>query len=313
MKTSFWLTMDDGLEIYVRCWHNKNIEPRGVVQIVHGMAEHIERYNDFAQFLLSHGFIVYGEDHRGHGKTAEKAGIFGYFAEKAGFDRVVSDVYQVTQHIKEQHPTLPLFIFGHSLGSFITRRFIQKYSSEIFGVILSGTAGNPGVAAKLGKALAKWEIKKYGPKEPSHLMNRVIFGSYNKGFENVKNKFSWLSRDEEVVENYLKDPYCGFICSASFFYDLLTGLQMIHKDEDIQQIRKDLPILFISGDKDPVGAYAKGVKQAINQYKENGLKNIEAILYEEGRHEMLNEINKDEVYNDILRWLNHSLSTITNN
>lgn len=304
MKTYFWLTMDDGVDVYVRCWQNNDYKPRGVVQIVHGMAEHVERYNDFAEFLVANGFIVYGNDHRGHGRTGEKAGVFGYFADYNGFDRVVSDVHQVTQYIKKHYPNSPLFILGHSLGSFITRRYIQIYSTEISGVILSGTAGNPGVAAKLGKALARWEIKKYGQKEPSHLLNKLIFGSYNKGFENVKNKFPWLSRDEKVVEDFVQDPLCGFVCSTRFFYDLLTGLQLIHKNEYIQQIRKDLPMMFISGDKDPVGAYAKGVEQAIKQYKENGLTNIESIIYEDGRHEMLNEINKEDVYRDLLLWLN---------
>lgn len=309
-KMTEWLEMDDGHEIYLRSWVNEGESPKAIVQISHGMAEHIARYDDFAQFLLNRGIFVYGNDHRGHGHTGEKAGVFGYFAQKDGFDRVVNDLHAVTNHIKKLYPDKPIILFGHSLGSFLSRRYIQKYSSDITGVILSGTGGNPGVAAAIGKLVAKREIRKFGKTAPSHVMNRIIFGSYNKGLDHVKNKFSWLSRDESVVHAYLQDPYCGFVCSGTFFYDLLTGLQLIHQDALIQQIRKDLPIFFISGDRDPVGTYAKGVKKAIKQLEKNGLHKIEYRFYQDARHEVLNEINKEEVYEDIIQWIERTLNTV---
>lgn len=305
---SDWLKMDDGYEIYVRKWiDDENHTPRAVVQISHGMAEHIERYNDFAQFLLKNGIFVYGNDHRGHGHTGEKAGVFGYFAEHDGFDRVVEDLHAVTKTIQMKHPNVPIILLGHSLGSFLVRRYIQKYSDDIFAAILSGTAGNPGFAASIGKFIAKREMKKYGKTTPSPLMNRIIFGSYNKGFDNVKNKFAWLSRDEAVVEAFLQDPYCGFVCSGTFFYDLLTGLQLIHQDELIRETRKDLPIFFISGDRDPVGGYSKGVKNVIKQFEKNGLQQITYRFYRGARHEVLNELNKEEVYHDVYTWIKQIL------
>lgn len=302
--------MDDGIEIYLRQWKKESTKPRAIVQIAHGMAEHIGRYHHFAQFLLDKNIFVIGNDHRGHGKTGERMGVFGYFAEKDGFDRVVTDLRNVTKYIKKQFPNIPLFLFGHSLGSFLTRRYIQIYNDDVDGVILSGTGGNPRLTLKIGKTLAKYEKWKIGKKEPSHLMNRIVFGSYNKGFENVKSKFTWLSRNEKVVEDYLADPYCGFICSASFFYDLLTGLERIHQDQHIQQIRKNLPFLFVSGDKDPVGANSLGVKKVVKQYQKHGMKDIEVIFYPDARHEVLNEINQAEIYDDILDWIDRKLSTM---
>jgi len=302
-----WLTMQDGAQIYLRKWIDPNIKARAIVQIAHGMAEHIERYHDFATFLLNNGFYVFGDDHRGHGRTGDRMGIMGYFADHNGFDIVVDDLHEVTLHIKQQYPHLPVFLLGHSLGSFLSRRYIQKYAHELSGVLLSGTAGNPGIASKLGKLVAKIEMRKVGKKSPSPLMNKVIFGSYNKGFENVKNKFAWLSRDEQVVEDYLKDPYCGFICTPTFFYDLLTGLELIHQQKWNERIPRNLPMYIFSGDKDPVGANGIGVKRVIHLYEKLGMKSVDYTIYPEARHETLNEINKEEVYHNVIKWLNHQL------
>lgn len=295
--------MSDNSEVYVKKWMKKEGTPKAIVQLSHGMAEHIERYDQFAEYLASEGMIVYGNDHRGHGKTGERTGVFGYFAEEEGFDRAVSDLNEVTEHIKTDFPCIPIFLFGHSMGSFLARRYIQKYGQEIVGVILSGTGGNPGLAGKLGRMIAKMEMRKKGPKVPSPRLDKLVFGSYNKGIHQAKTKFDWLSRNHEEVEKYINDPLCGQICTSGFFYDLLSGLEAIHRDGPIRQIPRDLPILFLSGSNDPVGGKTKGVLKAIEQYRNNGIKNIEYTFFPEGRHEMLNETNKEEVYHSILTWI----------
>lgn len=296
-----WKTMNDGTDIFVKKWTDESKHPKAIVQLAHGMAEHIERYDAFAQFLVNNNIFVFGNDHRGHGKTGEKSGIFGYFADENGFERVVDDLYEITQMIQTEYPNLPLFLMGHSMGSFLVRRYIQKYSN-IDGVILSGTGGNPGFAGKIGKYIAKRQMKKLGRKTPSLTLNKLIFGTYNKGFES-KTGFEWLTRDEKEVKKYMEDPYCGFVCTSGFFYDLLDGLEVIHRDSEIQHIRKDLPMFIFSGDQDPVGAKTKGIQKMIRQYKENGLTNIDYIFYPNGRHEMLNERNREEVYTDVLHWI----------
>jgi alpha-beta hydrolase superfamily lysophospholipase len=303
ISSSFWLEMSDNSEVYVKKWMKEKGTPKAIVQLSHGMAEHIERYGEFAEQLASEGMIVYGNDHRGHGKTVERTGVFGYFAEEAGFDRAVSDLNEVTEHIKTDFPGIPIFLFGHSMGSFLARRYIQKYGQEIVGVILSGTGGNPGLAGKLGKMIAKMEMRRKGPKVPSPLLDKLVFGTYNKGINKAETKFDWLSRNREEVEKYINDPLCGQICTSGFFYDLLTGLEVIHRDGFIRQIPQELPFLFLSGSNDPVGAKTKGVLKAISQYRKNGIKNIEYTFFPEGRHETLNETNKEEVYHIILTWI----------
>jgi Putative lysophospholipase. len=306
-KQTEWLKMDDGMEIYTACWPAKNAEPMAVVQIAHGMAEHIGRYDDFARFLAGKGITVIGGDHRGHGHTGERAGLFGYFSDQNGFERVVEDLWIINQHIRKKFPGIPIILLGHSMGSFLARRYIQKYPDTVIAAIFSGTGGNPGILGKAGLWLAKREMKKNGKKSPSPAMDRLIFGSYNKQVENVATRFDWISRDRQVVEAYVADPFCGFICTSGFFYDLLWGLLEIHKDANIRKTPADFPILFLSGEKDPVGGYTRGVKQAIRQYEKNGMTNISCKFYPDGRHEMLNEINKNEVYEDVFRWIREVL------
>ncbi len=307
VRTYDWLTMDDQVEVYVRNWKIADKQPLAIVQLSHGMAEHIERYDSFANFLLQEGIFVYGNDHRGHGHTGERAGLHGFFAEENGFDRVVTDLYEVNQFIQAKYPNVPIFLLGHSMGSFIARRYIQEYAHSIQGVIISGTGGNPGIAGKIGKQIAKREIRKYGLKKPSTVLNRLSFGAYNRGIDDPQTEFDWLSNDPKEVEKYLNDPYCGFICSSGFFYDLFTGLEKIHHQPFIQKIPKELPILIFSGDHDPVGGHTKGVRKVIQQYTQNGLRNLEYQFFKDGRHEMLNEINKDEVYQIILNWINNHI------
>lgn len=306
-RTFDWIKTDHNVDLYVRKWIIPDVQPTAIVQLSHGMAEHIERYDTFANFLLQKGIYVYGNDHRGHGQTGKKAGLHGFFAEENGFEQVVDDLYAVNEFIRREYPNVPIFLMGHSMGSFLARRYIQKYSHSIRGVIISGTGGNPGIAGKLGKVIAKREIRKAGVKSPSPLLNRLSFGSFNKGVVNPKTDFDWLSSDPIEVNKYINDPLCGFICSSGYFFDLFTGLEKIHNNQLIQQIPKDLPIFIFSGEKDPVGGNTKGVQKVIQQYKQNGLENVDYMFFKDGRHEMLNETNKEEVFHTVYDWLSKQL------
>lgn len=295
--------MNDQVEIYLQSWTREE-PPKAIIQIAHGMAEHIDRYDDFARFLVQKGIYVFGNDHRGHGKTGEKMGNLGYFSEKDGFDRGVLDLYHIFTYIKDQYPNIPYIILGHSMGSFLVRRLIQKFPDISFSaVILSGTAGNPGIAGKLGQIIAKREMKKLGKTAQSHLMNKLIFGAYDKAFKDEKSIFSWISSDKNTVKEYIDDPLCGFVCSTSFYYELLRGLELIHKDEEVAKVNKKLPLFIFSGEEDPVGAKTRGVKKVIEQYKKHGISEMDYKFYQGGRHEMLNEINKMEVYDDVYEWI----------
>lgn len=302
---SFFLKMDDGAELFLRSWEQA-AHPQGVSLIAHGMAEHGGRYGRFAQFLNERGFICAAGDHRGHGKTGEKAGLMGFFAEQDGFDRVVDDLHAIYHLFREKYPELPIFFLGHSMGSFLVRRYLQKYGATLQGAVLMGSGGDPGFAAKLGKLIARIQMKR-GAAAPSKLLDSLSFGAFNKGIKNPRTKFDWLSRDAQEVQKYLDDPHCGFACSASFFFDLFTGLELIHDPKHIEEIPKEIPLLVVSGEADPVGGYGRGVRQFVGQLKNHGLNNIELKLYPGARHELLNELNRREVMEDIAKWLEAQL------
>lgn len=299
-KTLF-LRMDDSAEIFIRQWAQVE-HPHGVLQIAHGMAEHSGRYARLAAFLNTLGFIVVANDHRGHGQTGEKAERMGYFAEKNGFDQVVDDLYAINRWIQGQFPKLPIILLGHSMGSFLTRRYLQKYGKTLKGAILMGSGGDPGLAARVGRCIALWQMRK-DPTKPSELLDKMAFGGFNKAIKNPQTKFDWLSRDPEEVQKYLDDPHCGMVCSSGFFFDLFTGLRLIHDPALLGGIPKDLPILVISGAADPVGKNGAGIRQFVKQLQKQGISNMEIKLYPGARHEILNEMNRDEVMRDLGRWL----------
>ncbi|WP_077617064.1 alpha/beta hydrolase [Bacillus sinesaloumensis] len=302
--TDFTFVADDGTEIYCKKWVEESyLTPKGIVQISHGMAEHIGRYDVFAKALIKEGYVVYGNDHRGHGQTGINANLMGYFAEENGFNLVVKDMYQLTEVIKNLHPNLPIFLFGHSMGSFLTRRYIQTYGAELAGVILSGTGGDPGLIGKVGIGIARLEMKRKGKKTQSHLMNKLTFGRYNKAFKAARTEYDWLTRDEKEVDKYIQDPLCGGVFSAGFFYDLVSGVAIVNDQHANKKIEPELPMYFIAGDRDPVGNFSKGVLQAAEMYRKIGIKDVTVQLYENSRHEIINELNKEEVFKDIIHWL----------
>lgn len=304
----FKFTAMDGVIINVHKWGLEEGQAiKGVVQISHGMAEWAYRYDYFAKALNREGYIVYANDHRGHGLTAPSMEDVGYISDNDGFFDKVEDMRELNQLIREEHPSLPVVLFGHSMGSFLSQRYIQLYGSDLVGVILSGSNGKQGPIINLGIALAYLEMKFKGRRHRSRLLDKLSFGSYNRAFPDNRTKFDWLSRDEKLVDRYIEDPYCGGIFTSSFFYDFLRGLKMITRRKNLEAVPKNLPIYIFSGSMDPVGGFGKGVEKLKEMYQTHGLKEVSLVLYPEGRHEMLNEINRDEVIEDIVRWLNKIL------
>lgn len=278
--------------------------PKANLIIVHGMAEHAQRYDSFANFLNQKGFNVYAYDQRGHGKTAGSVDKQGFFAEKDGWNKVVGDLKTMIETVKTESPGLPVFILGHSMGTFVTRTYIANYQNNISGIILSGTTGSAGLLGKIGILLTNIIMLFKKKNSPSPLMNSLSFGDFNKAFKPNRTDFDWLSRDNEQVDKYINDPYCGAVFSVGFYNDMMKGLEYVNKADVAAKVRKDLPMFLIAGDNDPVSKNGKQVKDVFEMYKNAGISDISIKFYENSRHELLNEINKDEVYNDILSWLN---------
>ena len=276
--------------------------PKIVLQICHGMAEHIRRYKDFALFLEKQGIRVFGMDNRGHGKTCEAEEEKGHIADKEGNIKLIEDVHDLNKYIKEQFSDKKIVIFGHSMGSVIVRNFLNKYSDSVDGAIICGTTEQYGMKHRFAMLLARILSRKNGNKR-SNFVNRLGFSGYNSGIKNKNTDFDWLTRDEKVVENYILDKDCGFLCTNTFFLDLITLIREASDKKNLENINKDLPILFISGKADPVGAYGRGVLKGYRMYKKAGLKNVKIKLYAQMRHEILNEIDKDKVYLDIYKFL----------
>lgn len=301
----FIFEAEDGAEIFVYKWlPEEDKSAKAVVQISHGMAEHAARYESFAKALVESGYAVYANDHRGHGKTAGSLENVGFFAHESGWNIVVEDMRKLTAIIREKHPGLPVFLFGHSMGSLLSRSYISSYGGQLKGAILSGTGGDPGLLGKIGKLITKWEIKRKGNKFRSALLTKLSFGDFNKPFKPNRTDFDWLSRDEAEVDKYVEDPFCGGAFTAGFFLDLLTGIGEVNSMENIGKVPRNLPIHLFSGEMDPVGKNRKGVLQVYRAYKKVGIKDVSCKFYESGRHEMLNETNKEEVCEDVVKWLN---------
>ncbi len=281
--------------------------PRGVVQIAHGVAEHCERYDAFMKFLAENGFVAAANDHLGHGKSITDESELGFFAEKDGWDLVVRDMEKLRELLASDYPDLPYFLFGHSMGSFLARTYIIRHPQRLSGAIICGTGQQSPALVGAGKTMAKMICGVKGAKHKSDMLNNTAFGKYNAGFDTVRTPCDWLSRDEANVDKYIADPLCGFVPSAGLFRDMMGGISFIGKKKNIAEMRKDLPVFFIAGDKDPVGENGKGVKKAYEAFKEAGMTDVSIKLYPDCRHELLNELNRGEVMNDILAWLNKKL------
>lgn len=301
-RTSSYKQVSDGHELY--CSLYTVDKPKGHVHIIHGMAEHSGRYEDFIESLNGQGFTVSIHDQRGHGKTAERNGETGYFAETDGFSRVVEDAREIIQSMQAEIGELPFTLLGHSMGSFVARRYLQLHGQDVDCAVLSGTGGHPGVSLSAGIAVAKSFSRLKGKASINPILGKLIFGSYNKDFLDEPSKFSWLSRKAETVAQYEADPWCGFEMANQFYVDLFEGLGIIHRMGEVARIPKNLPVLFISGSMDPVGAKGSGVFQAAAQFDKAGIENVKVYMAEEGRHEVLHEVNAETYQQVIMDWIN---------
>ncbi len=283
--------------ISVRC-HVPSCPPRAIVQLVHGMAEHIRRYDEVAAFLSSEGFVTTGHDHRGHGPDWPKDRL-GYFAPKDGWQAILNDTLQVTHALKERWPGLPLILLGHSMGSFLAREYAIRFSGELKALVLSGTGYYGRSLVKAGKLLASLSPAA----QPAKMVDRIAFSGNNKAFSPPRTPVDWLSRDPERVDAYAADPLCGFLFTGKAYADFFGGLEQLTHPERLKAMRQDLPVLFISGDRDPVGDMGRGVQKVYQSFLDAGMKDVTLRLYPGARHELFNETNRDEVFRDLSVWL----------
>lgn len=301
---------DTGLApIYYQSWTPDDPEKiKGIFQIIHGMAEYGDRYEEFAKFLTTIGFAVYVSDHIGHGRSIKSDDDLGYFGEKDGWKSFVNDAHTVTIRAKKEFPGVPVVLFGHSMGSFVARSYISQFADDIDAAIICGTSG-PNPASGMGILLANAVAKIKGSKHRSKFINSVAFGTYNKRCASVDdNGFGWLSTDKEVVKKYNADPLCGFLFTVKGFTDLFSVLDSVSKKECFVNTPANLPIYLIAGKEDPVGSYGPGVEKVYDEYVKTGHKKVTVKLYDRMRHEILNEFGKEEVYVNIAQWCQKILS-----
>ncbi len=297
-------TTRDGENIFYYKWKTNQNTPKGVVQIAHGLGEHAGRYQPIAKLLQENGYDVYANDHRIHGKSTTSKDVLGVYEGENYFEDAVEDMHELTNLIKEEHPNEKIILFGHSMGSFLSRQYITKYSDDVKLLMLSGTASFMKGLGTVGIVSAN-VIKFFkGRKPSSDILKTLFFKEFNRKFKPNKTDVDWVSSDETQVDLFDKDPYRVEDFSTSVYIDLLKGSKKINEKQAFIDTPNDLPIYIFSGDKDPVGEMGKGVKKVAKQYIKSGTKDVTLKLYKNGRHEMLNEVNRTEVEQDFINWLN---------
>lgn len=302
---TFTLTGRDGASIHVYRWLPDG-EVRAVVQIAHGMAEHALRYERLAEKLTAAGYAVYADDHRGHGKTASEADL-GHFGDTHGWELVTSDLLALGKRARSEQPGKKLVFFGHSMGSFFGQTILQKHARDYDGMILSATNAPGSMLERAGAGAARLERLRGGVRGKSAVLAFLSFGSFNDAFKPARTDFDWLSRDPAEVDKYIADPRCGFRCTNELWVELLGGLHEI-ATSGFATVPKDFPIHLFAGDRDPVSRGGKGVTELHTRLQSAGLTRATIRLYPEGRHEMLNETNRDEVMADVLAVLDRMIA-----
>ena len=302
MESSTFTFSDlSGNTLFARKWMPDSQKPGAIVQIIHGLAEHSERYTHFAKFLTDLGYGVMAYDHRGHGETDPNQ--LGHIPNEDGFHRMTKNILDFSNVIKEEYPDLPKILFAHSMGSFLTQRYMQLFDDRPAGIIYSGSNGKPPVHLPAGIALSSVISKIYGPDYKSEFIHYITFKPYNDHFKPNRTVADWLSRDNQTVNSYIRDPKCGFIPSASFYNHFYRGLKTLHNHTPFASHDRDIPILVISGTQDPVSNMGKGIKNLVKILRGDGVSDLTVKLYDGARHELLNEINRDEVMDDIKEWI----------
>ena len=293
-------------DLCVHIWKPEG-DPVGVLQLVHGISEHAKRYDAFANYLTDKGFLVVAEDHMGHGKSVSEDGTHGYF--HGGWFSAVEDTYQLLKDTKETFPGVPYVLLGHSMGSFMARTILAQHPDcGIDACVLCGTCWQPDTLLSAGIALSKRICEKWGEKYTSKFLYKVVFGAFNMRVEHQRTPFDWLTRVESVVDEHIKDPLCGNLPTAGLVRDMLTGISYIQDHRNLQNMKHTLPVLLVAGGDDPVGDYGNGVRACGEQFVKAGMEKVQVRIYPLCRHEILNELNKDEIIEDIWKWISGNVN-----
>ena len=308
MRTDFFFKSGSGARLHGCRW-TPDSQVRAVLQIVHGIAEYVERYDGFANFLNRQGILVVAEDHMGHGKSISQECPQGYFA--GGWQTAVDDTYRLTRDTMAEFRDVPFILFGHSMGSFMARTILAKYpDSGITAAVICGTGWQPAPVLAAGKAACALVCRAKGERAPSPLLQAMAFGTYNRKVEHPRTPYDWLSRDNSVVNAYKADPLCGFTPTAGLMRDMMEGIAYIQREENLAKMGKAIPVLFIAGGDDPVGSYGAGVRTAAEAFRKAGMERVDVRIYPLCRHELLNEINREEIMDDVSRWIDGVLEKI---
>lgn len=294
---------DGSATLYGRSWAPESGAPIAVLQLVHGISEHIGRYDHFARFMADQGFLVCGDDHLGHGNTPERQEDLGYTADKNGWVRMTDNVHALRDRMKAQYPQLPYLLLGHSMGSFLARSYLIRYPGTVDACALLGTGQQPGLVLTAGLAACKLERLRLGKRGRSKLLQNLCFGAYNRQFKPNRTPSDWVSSVEAVVDAYMADPFCQAMPTVTLMRDMLSGIKFNQSKANLAKMDPKTPILFLAGELDPVGNRGKGVRQAYQSFLDAGCTDVTLKLYPNGRHEMLNEFNRDEVYQQLLDWM----------
>lgn len=307
-KEEFYFdSRDNDTKLHAVRWMPDSENVAGIVQIVHGMAEYVERYEELAAYLTDRNFVVTGEDHLGHGKSVPEGGQQGYFCEQDPATVVVRDVHRLKKMTQELYPGVPYFILGHSMGSFIARNYICRYGTGIDGALILGTGMQSAGLLLASKTVAAIEGAFRGQRHVSRMMDKAAFGAYNRRIAEKRTDYDWLSRDAERVDAYIADPDCGFVFTVNGFKTLFELISRAKKPENLRKIPAELPIFMASGAEDPVGNYGKGVEKAYRSLQGVGVRDLTLKLYPEDRHELMNEPDREQVMADIAEWLTKHL------
>lgn len=303
MKDEFYYPSKDGnTEIHTIEWKPDG-EVKAVLQIAHGMVEYVDRYNEFAQFLCEQGFYVVGNDHLGHGKSIQSKSEYGFFHDKYGNACVLGDMHTLRLRTEKKYPGVPYFLLGHSMGSALARQYIKMYGNGLSGVILMGTMDRTRGELKLALRICGAMQLLKGGHYRSKMVNNFTIGCYNKKFKPAKTKVDWMTSDSERLEQYVTDPLCSFTFTVNAYYHMFTGMLQMKNKQSVYMIPKKLPVFFVAGSDDPVGNFGKGVRKVYEKYKEAGITDVSLRLYPGDRHELLNETDRNQVYQDLLEWL----------
>lgn len=306
-----FLSNDGKTAVHAVKWTPEDGEYKAILQISHGMVEFIERYIPFAEFLTTKGYMVVGHDHIGHGQSVASQDDWGYFCEENPSDIVVADMHKLRSLIQEDNPEVPYFMLAHSMGSFMLRKYLTIYNDNLRGAIIMGTGFIPENMTSLALKITTIVEKLRGSKHRSKLIQSLAFGADYKGFDMTgeKPEDSWLTKDVDIVKAYYNEPRCTYMFTVNGYKGLFEAANFSCNPENAAKIPKKLPLFIVSGEQDPVGGLGKGVKQVYDMYKAAGMLDLTYKLYENDRHEILNETDKQMVFNDLLAWMNVRIDT----